>query len=386
MSVLGLLFTRNVSLETWVRTGLLDREKMIYESEIEQGLYEEIIWFTYGVQDTAVYHRLVQEGRINPQIKVIAMPRVFIGRLGYDIYSLFMPFIQRKYFKKLDIIKSNQMDGAWTGLVVKKMYHIPFYFRTGYTNTLFYKKESKKEDWNYKKFAWLEGVLYRKCDMATVTSKNDKDYICNSYGIEKNKITVLPNYVDLNRFYDRNLGKRKERIVFVGRLSEQKNLYHTIEAIKNIGIGMDIYGTGSLLHELLKLVEHMDVDVKFNGVVANDKLPDILNEYKYYILASNYEGMPKTLLEAMACGNLCIGTNVEGINEIIIDEENGFLAKGTTAAEIQDAISRAMKDREYIEKCEKAKMLIQKKFSLQSIVNKEYELCSPMLRDYISIV
>ena len=42
MSVLGLLFTRNVSLETWVRTGLLDREKMIYESEIEQGLYEEI--------------------------------------------------------------------------------------------------------------------------------------------------------------------------------------------------------------------------------------------------------------------------------------------------------------------------------------------------------
>ena len=55
----------------------------------------------------------------------------------------------------------------------------------------------------------------------------------------------------------------------------------------------------------------MDVDVKFNGVVANDKLPDILNEYKYYILASNYEGMPKTLLEAMACGNLCIGTNVD---------------------------------------------------------------------------
>ncbi len=375
MSVLGLLFTRNVSLKTWVETGLLEREKAIYEQQLGQGIFETVYWFTYGSGDETVYQELLKNGRLSPGIKVIPMPRLFRGRLGYNIYSLAMPFIQRKYFDKLHLIKSNQMDGAWTGLIARKVYGIPFYFRTGYTNTLFYERMNGKRDWNFKKFAWLEKMLYEKCDVATVTSEHDRDYICNAYGTDRDKITVLPNYVETEKFYDRNMQERQERLVYVGRLSEQKNLFHTIEAVRNTGMGMDIYGNGDLYADLQEYVKHSDADIELKGSVANDRLPEILNSYKYYILASEYEGMPKTLLEAMACGNLCIGTDVEGIREVITDGVNGFLADGTGVDEIQKAIERAVADEDFREKTKKGKQVIQELYSLQSIIDREYELC-----------
>ena len=378
MKVLGFLFTRNISLDVWVKTGMLERGKQIHESEIEQNIYQQIYWFTYGVNDKEIYDELIKTGRLNANIKVIPMPRIFKGRLGYDVYSILMPLIQKKYFKRLSLIRSNQMDGAWTGLVAKRLYGIPFYFRTGYTNTMFYEKMNGRRDWNFWKFAKLEKMLYKKCDLATVTSEHDKEYICDSYGIAKDKVQVLVNHIDTDRFYDMKLDNRRERVVFVGRLSEQKNLFHTIEAVKNAGLGMDLFGRGDLQIQLREFAEKINADIAFKGTVPNDELPQILNTYKYYILASDYEGMPKTLLEAMACGNLCIGTKVEGIEEVIIDNENGYLADGTSVSSIQDALERAMEDERYQEKIEKAEEMIRVKYSLQSVIRRECELCAKL--------
>ena len=58
MANLGLLFTRNVSLKLWVESGLFDREKTIYEKELEQNIYHNIYWFTYGSEDEEVYNKL----------------------------------------------------------------------------------------------------------------------------------------------------------------------------------------------------------------------------------------------------------------------------------------------------------------------------------------
>src|SRR3972149_402807 len=68
--------------------------------------------------------------------------------------------------------------------------------------------------------------------------------------------------------------------------------------------------------------------VRFMGSISNEELPPVLNRYRFFALPSVREGMPKALIEAMACGLVCIGTDVEGINEIIRDGENGFLAGG----------------------------------------------------------
>ena len=101
MKTLGLLFTRNVSLKIWVDSGLLEREKMIYEEQLKQGTYDEIYWFTYGTGDDKLAEKLIREGKLDGRIKVIPMPALWKGRIGYDLYSLLMPVIKRKDFKGL---------------------------------------------------------------------------------------------------------------------------------------------------------------------------------------------------------------------------------------------------------------------------------------------
>ena len=52
--ILALFFTRGVSLETWVYTGLFDREKLIYEEHLRRGHLKTVYWLTYGSHDTEI--------------------------------------------------------------------------------------------------------------------------------------------------------------------------------------------------------------------------------------------------------------------------------------------------------------------------------------------
>ena len=67
--------------------------------------------------------------------------------------------------------------------------------------------------------------------------------------------------------------------------------------------------------------------IYFKGIVPNNKLPTIFNKSCLFFLISDYEGQPKSLLEAMSCGLVVIGKNSTGINEIIKHNQNGFLLK-----------------------------------------------------------
>ena len=70
-------------------------------------------------------------------------------------------------------------------------------------------------------------------------------------------------------------------------------------------------------------------NVKIPGRKPNNKIPKILNKYSVYVICSKIEGNVKTLLEAMACELICIGSNVEGINNIISNKKNYFLVNNS---------------------------------------------------------
>jgi glycosyltransferase involved in cell wall biosynthesis len=371
--ILALFFTRGVSLEKWVETGLFEREKLIYEELLNCGYLKKVYWCTYGRHDAELAKELHVKNHLNSGVQVIPMPKLFKGKPGELIYSFLMPLLQRGYFEQADIYKTNQMDGSWSAVFAKLLYRKPLIVRTGYTLSLLAKR-MKERAARILIYQLMERMAYRYADYAIVTSENSKKYVLDMYKYPKRKnVILMPNYVDTNTFKPKKVKKFDNRIVFVGRLNEEKNLFNLINAMAKVGFTLDIYGNGALRNILEECARRKGAHVNFRGTVANSQLPDILNRYKYFILPSYFEGMPKTLLEAMACGLFCIGTDVGGINEVVENGVCGALSTGTDVQSLVKVIRKVVRH-DSITIRTNAVEKIKKCFSLKNAVEREGEL------------
>ena len=380
---LGLFFSRGVSLKLWLDKGLFDREKLLYENYLEEKLFEKIYWFTYGIEDFNLSLKLKEEEKLHKNIEVIQMPKIFnIPKIGSYIYSLFLPFLQKKYLTACDIYKTNQTDGSWSAVIAKKLYGKKLLYRTGYTISQLENKLKRFSILVRKSIEFFEKFAYKNCDKAVVASRHNFEYVVKKYNLDESHVEILYNFIDRDKFYDFAI-EREDKVVFIGRLSSEKNILNLIKAVSKTDLQLDIYGSGYLENELKEYVSKNSLRVSFKGNVANSQLPSVLNSAKYFALVSEHEGMPKALIEGMACGCLCIGTNVTGIDEIILDGKTGLLAKDTTSKEIEKTILDAKQQtRSEINKIKKdAKKYIDENFTLKSIYEKEKSIMRKFINE-----
>jgi glycosyltransferase involved in cell wall biosynthesis len=334
---LALFFTRGVSLQTWVSSGLFYREKLLYEAHLNAGHFDRVVWFTYGALDAQLAETLKQSGDLHSNIDVVPMPKCFTSTLGIWVYSLFMPIIHYKLLGSMRWIKTNQVDGAWSACIAKLLQpSVVLVVRSGYLASVFVSQE-QSGSWKQRVFTWIEVIAYRIAAVGFVSNANDHSVL--SARISTASIFVLPNFIDTSRIRTKLL-LNNHRWVCVGRLVNQKNLFNLIQAAHDQGIELDIYGAGPLKQALEAVIQQQGSFVRLMGVVANHDLPNILIQYRYFILPSQFEGMPKALLEAMASGRVCVGTDVVGIRDIICDGQTGVLAKDTSVEAIALAIAR----------------------------------------------
>jgi glycosyltransferase involved in cell wall biosynthesis len=376
---IALFFTRNVSLKLWVDSGLFDREKLLYEEHLRRGSLRKVYWLTYGKDDAAIAEKLKLENRLHSDIVVLPMPAFFGGCFGRLVYSLFMPFIHGSSIKNADILKTNQIDGSWSVVIAKLLYKKPLLVRTGYTLSIFAKRKARNKI-KIKIIEFIEWLAYKCADKVVIASFQDSRYIQSKYGLQQEKINVIHNFINTEIFCPADNKKYFNRMIFVGRLDQQKNLVNLLEALPKTKLTLDIYGDGPLREQLMRKAKDLDVSVNFMGVVANKDLPEALNRYRYFILPSLYEGMPKSLLEAMACGLICIGTDIDGINEIIDDSTNGYLANAADPESLAEAIDRATRLPGNSIATE-ARQKIVSDFSIEKIVNEENEIFKELINN-----
>jgi glycosyltransferase involved in cell wall biosynthesis len=230
------------------------------------------------------------------------------------------------------------MNGSWSALICKLLLGKPLVLRTGFTLS----KALLVNSFLKRVFCRIiERLMYRFADYSIVTSMHDKIFIESIYKVKR--IKIIPNLVDTDNFKDLHLFRDTKSLLYVGRLSEDKNLFNLIEAVSNVRLKLVLYGSGPLKDQLISFAKHVSAEVQFKDPISNFLLPEIYNKYAFYILVSPKEGMPKTLIEAMACGCICIGTDVEGINEIITNGKNGLLIRDTSVNSIEFVLRRIIK-------------------------------------------
>lgn len=383
MKVLGVFFTRGVSLMQWLETGLFDREVLIYHAHLDSGFFSKIYWFTYGDDDAIQAKRLYDSGRLSRKIEVVGCPRWFrlSGRANSALYSLMLPAFSRNQISDCDVFKTNQMDGSITALICGLIWKRPIYVRTGFTLSIAVKKTSPSNRLRHSIAFMNELLAFRFAGATAVSSRFDANYVIQRYGGDKisSKLTIVGNYVDTKIFSPSILNVYKgNRLIYVGRLSPEKNLDNAISACALVGLGLDIVGAGGELSRLKEIAANCKADVRWLGVIPNKQLPDLFNSYRYFILPSLWEGLPKSLIEAMSAGLVCIGNDTTGINEIIEDGVTGYLSPSSDAAALAKTLIRALTgDYESISKS--GKEFVCREFSLESIAEKEQAIFKKLL-------
>jgi len=355
----GVFFTLGISLETWDHMGYLNRESRIYKRLASR--LGEVYFLTYGEKDKNF------EDRIAP-IKVLPKPPGIPPKL----YSVLTPFVHWKTLRNVDIFKTNQMDGAWAAVLAKILFRKKLVVRCGYEWELF----AKRAGVSRLKLALIHAIerfCYRFADAVILTSEEMKRYVSNTFGILSEKIAVIPNYIDTDLFRPMNIEKVSGRLIFVGRFTEQKNLLNLLKAVKDLPeIELVLVGDGPLEGPLREFARRHNVNVVFKGRVPNEQLPALLNTAEAFVLPSLYEGNPKALLEAMACGLPVIATPVEGNREVVKHKVNGYLAAGTTPETLREAIAEVFSDGDLRRKLgQAARKYILANFSLETLIQRE---------------
>lgn len=173
-----------------------------------------------------------------------------------------------------------------------------------------------------------------------------------SLGIPEERVSVLRNGVDLQRFrpHDpaacrRALGVEGTVLLSVGLLVERKGHHLIIEALPKLpGVTLLIAGDGEQRDSLPALARRLGVAdrVSFLGAVANDRLAPLYSAADALVLASSREGWANVLLEAMACGTPVIASRVWGTPEVVTDPAAGVLIEQRSADGIVEAVHRQL--------------------------------------------
>ncbi|MFW5895307.1 MAG: glycosyltransferase [archaeon] len=171
-------------------------------------------------------------------------------------------------------------------------------------------------------FAWI----LRSSDLVTVTGSYTKDFL-TSIGINKEKIFILYHTVD-ERFKDEDTEKEYD-IVYVGRLGKVKHVSTIIKSVKIIkkrisNLRVAIVGDGNCKFELKSLSKKLGVDKNVDFVGYQKNVEDWYNKSKIFVLTSEREGFPYTVIESLKCGVPVITSDCGDVCDLIEDGYNGF--------------------------------------------------------------
>ena len=222
----------------------------------------------------------------------------------------------------------------------------------------------------------LMRFLYKKIDGLVLQTPDCLEYFKDILPCDK---IVIANPLSERFLNNKIASKRKKEIVTVNSLTTKKNPFLMIDAFKdfvkdNSDYHLTMYGDGYLKNDLCKYVAENKLSEKVTIAGNVDDVENKIIDAKMYVLCSNYEGMPNSLMEAMALGIPSIATDspIGGCRMLIKNNLNGILIKVNDKIELVKAMNKIANDESLASKLSKEAIKIVNDYS-PSIINKKWE-------------
>lgn len=176
---------------------------------------------------------------------------------------------------------------------------------------------------------WLQTTLlhtlwrstFNAADRVFCYTETDRSRLRN-VGVDA-PVSVISNGIDCKTFAPA-VDQREPQILFVGRLKKAKGVHWLVEAFGNLAdkfpqVTLSIVGSGPLSDELEERAANLGLTdrIDFHGRVPNDELPEVYSKSQLFVLPSKAEGLPRTVLEALACETPVVTSNLPQLEPLV---------------------------------------------------------------------
>lgn len=368
---IALIFSHGIGLRTWYNSGLLERE-VDYYREVAEAI-GNVIFLTYDKKNP-----VIESGM--PALEPIKIVYNNTG-IPYRLFGLVAPFLKYRSLRHVDVIKTNQLIGSWTGLLLKWVLRKPLLTRCGYVWSLNVKRSGASAVRN-RITKFVEGFVLKHSDAIAVPDRNALNYLSELHCISKDRLTILPNSVNTHLFAPVGKSERSpNKFLFVGRLSPEKRPQLAIAAaVQTPEVQLDVIGNGVTM-DAVRLVAERAENIKFFGTCPHSEVSNMMSTARGLIITSRYEGSPKVVIESMSSGLPVIAVKSPGLVEIIEDGVNGLLVDADPES-IASAMGKLVDDHElWREMSDNCRRIAIETYSKCSVIEKEISLLRRLIRN-----
>lgn len=225
--------------------------------------------------------------------------------------------------------------------------------------------------------------LYRWSDYVVPNSYAQADFLARNYAYLANRIRVITNFVDMNKFIPRDMEHHVIPVIsIVASERKEKNFHRFVDSIlllkkKGVLFLVRWYGINKMfIDEYRNYVKERNVDDRMVVFLPQKEIQQVYQCSDFFCLPSLYEGFPNVLCEAMSCGLPVVASNVCDNPIIVKDGVNGFLFNPYSSVDMANKIEMLLRlDKKIILQIQKANRLKSKElFSEESFMSKYVDL------------
>jgi glycosyltransferase involved in cell wall biosynthesis len=233
---------------------------------------------------------------------------------GPQSWRAFWQALQRAYILHTHFFYSDLL-GWFLGKAARVPYLISTRHETGF--------------WMRPWHRWLERRFYGRFDKILCVSQAVSNSL-KARHMPSARLSVIPPGVHVDKLFHRRIGAHRQRIIVsVGRLETVKGHDVLLRALATMERNFKLYlvGDGSQRRRLEDLAEHLHIKhlCEFAGTQNSQIVRRYLQQADLFVLPSRSEGLPLSLLEAMAAELACIASATGGMDEVIVDRVTGIL-------------------------------------------------------------
>ncbi|MBK8905694.1 MAG: glycosyltransferase family 4 protein [Anaerolineaceae bacterium] len=356
-------------------------------------------YFQVEVAAPKIRHTSIDDTSFVEELSKIGIPHHYV-----DMSREIQPFSDLKslwtltrliHQKQYDLVHVHSSKAGFLGRIAAKLNKVP----TVYTPNGFYFLDASSPA-KEKFYLLLEQIAGKLTDKLIAVSPGEGEQAVRRKVIPPKKLVLIPNAISIQDFEPdkeakhctkTKLGIPADSLVVgtVSRYIPQKNPLALVHIFAHIHQAMpDVCflwcGEGELREDAERLAKDLDVFGAISFLGFRNNIKDIMNTFDIFILASVFEGLPYTILEAMALALPVIATDVVGSRDVVKHGETGFLVpiSPDLHLELAQSVTNLLRNEaKRIEFGRRGRELVKEKHSIAQMVEQTEDLYWELLKN-----